>query len=249
MIKIMPSIVILLFLAASLTANADIYDDAVANSARSTKDQDVDSRRKPAEVLRFFEITPGMSVFDVFAGGGYYSEILSYLVGEKGSVALYNNQPWENFVAKDVTARLADNRLANVHHIMAAPESLLEREEKYDAAIFILGMHDTYYADAENGWVAIDRAKFLQGIHHLLKDGGVFGLIDANAQKGADNAAVGKDLHRADMDVMVKDILAAGFTLDAETDILRNPEDDKTTSVFLPENRYKTDRSVIKFRK
>ena len=247
--KILPHALFMLFAFASYTANADIYDDAVANSARSEKDQSVDSRRKPAEVLRFFEIKPDMSVFDVFAGGGYYSEIMSYLVGEKGSVALYNNKPWNDFVAKSVQQRLADNRLANVHHIVATPESLLDREEKYDAAIFILGMHDLYYADAENGWVVIDRAKFLKGIHHLLKDGAVLGLIDANAEQSADNAVVGKDLHRADMAVVVQDVLEAGFTLEAESDILRNPDDDKTTSVFMEKNRYRTDRSVIRFRK
>ena len=110
-------------------------------------------------------------------------------------------------------------------------------------------MHDLYYADAENGWVAIDRAKFLKGIHHLLKDGAVFGLIDANAEQGADNAVVGKDLHRTDMAVVVQDVLAAGFTLEAESEILRNLDDDKTTSVFMEKNRYRTDRSVIRFRK
>jgi predicted methyltransferase len=247
--KILSQTVFVLLALTSYTAGADIYDDAVANTARSEKDQALDSRRKPAEVLRFFEIKPDMSVFDVFAGGGYYSEILSYLVGENGSVALYNNQPWEDFVTKSVQERLGDSRLPNVHHIVATPESLLDREEKYDAAIFILGMHDLYYADAANGWVEIDRAKFLQGIYHLLEDGAVFGLIDANAEEGADNKVVGQKLHRADPSVMIEDVLAAGFTLESSADILRNPDDDKTTSVFSPENRYRTDRSVLKFRK
>jgi predicted methyltransferase len=74
-------------------AQADVYDDALANQARSAKDREVDERRKPAEVLRYFEIEQGMRVFDVFAGGGYYSEIISYLVGPQGSVALYNSAP------------------------------------------------------------------------------------------------------------------------------------------------------------
>lgn len=230
-------------------ASADVYDDAVANTARSDKDREVDDRRKPADIMRFFEIKSGMDVFDVFAGGGYYTELMSYVVGAQGSVALYNNDPWDQFVTKSVTARLADNRLPNVNHIVVTPESLVDRTERYDAAIFVLGMHDLYYADPENGWVEIDRAKFLKGIYTILKKGAVFGVIDANAEDGADNELVGEKLHRVDPKVMIADIKAAGFTLEAASDLLRNPQDDKTTSVFKPENRYRTDRSVLKFRK
>jgi predicted methyltransferase len=229
--------------------HADVYDDAVNNPARSAKDREVDERRKPAEILRYFEITPGMRVFDVFAGGGYYSEIISYLVGSQGSVALYNNAPWDRFVAKSVEERLADNRLPNVNRIVEAPEAINAIENGYDAAIFVLGMHDLYYVDADQGWVAIDRARFLKNIYKILKPGAVFGVIDANAEHGADNQVIGQKLHRADPKVMIEDLLAAGFEFEGQSDLLANAEDDKTTSVFLPINRYNTDRSVLKFRK
>ena len=230
-------------------AHADIYDDTVSNSARSESDRKLDARRKPAEVMRFFEIKPGANVLDVFAGGGYYSEMLSYLVGPAGSVTLYNNAPWDAFVDKAVTARLADNRLPNIERLVQSPESLQALERKYTTAIFILGWHDVYYADEETGWVAIDKQAFLQGIYQLLEPGAVFGVIDANAESGANNALVGKDLHRVDPQVMIDDILAAGFELEASSDLLRNPNDDRSSSVFKPENRYTTDRSILKFRK
>jgi predicted methyltransferase len=230
-------------------AQADVYDDALANQARSAKDREVDERRKPAEVLRYFEIEQGMRVFDVFAGGGYYSEIISYLVGPEGSVALYNNAPWDNFVAKSVEQRLVGDRLPNVNRIIETPEAIDALEHGYDAAIFVLGMHDLYYVDPDQGWVAIDRAKFLKNIYKILKPGAVFGVIDANAEAGADNQVIGQKLHRVDPDVMIKDLLAAGFEFESQSDLLANPEDDKTTSVFLPANRYNTDRSVLKFRK
>ena len=249
MTKLFIKLVVGILLLGSSIANADIYDDAVANSARSDKDKEVDERRKPAEIMRFFEIQPGMKVFDVFAGGGYYSELISNVVGKEGSVIMYNNDPWQKFVAKAAEERLAGGRLANVNNIVATPESLIERTDKFDAAIFILGMHDIYYADPENGWPEIDKQKFLKGIHHILKDGAVFGVIDANAELSADNQVVGKDIHRVDPMVLIKDVLDAGFKLEATSDILSNRKDDKTTSVFLPENRYKTDRSVLRFRK
>lgn len=225
------------------------YDMAVANEARSEKDRAVDERRKPAEIMSFYEIKPGMKVLDVFAGGGYYSELLSYVVGEAGEVTLYNNAPWENFVDEAVTTRLADNRLPNVDRLTATPESLIDLDRQYDAAIFILGMHDLYYSDPNIGWPEIDRQKFLKGIHHLLKDGAVFGVIDANSLSGANNAEVGQTLHRVDPQTLIDDIVAAGFSFEAQSGILRNPDDDKISSVFTPENRYRTDRSVLKFRK
>jgi predicted methyltransferase len=48
---------------------------------------------------------------------------------------------------------------------------------------------------------------------------------------------------------VIADLTAAGFLLEASSDFLANVEDDKTTSVFLPENRFKTDRSLLRFRK
>jgi predicted methyltransferase len=60
---------------------------------------------------------------------------------------------------------------------------------------------------------------------------------------------VGKDLHRVDPARVIADLTAAGSVLEASSDLLANAEDDKTTSVFLPENRFKTDRSSLRFRK
>lgn len=244
-------VAVLLFTALNVApVAADVYDDVLTNPSRSEQDRAVDDRRKPADVLRFFEIEAGDDVFDVFAGGGYYSELLSYLVGADGSVVLYNNAPWDRFVADAVAQRLADNRLPNVTRLVATPESLIEQSaEQYDAAIFILGMHDLYYADPESGWVAIDRPVFLRGIHHILKEGAVLGVIDANAPAGADNAVVGKSVHRVDPQALIDDLTAAGFTLESQADFLRNPNDDKVSSVFEEKNRYNTDRSILKFRK
>lgn len=248
--KLIPLFLVLaVFLFAGSLAHADVYDDAVATQTRPAKDRVRDVYRKPAEVLRFFGIEPGMKVFDVFAGSGYYSELLSYLVGEQGSVVLYNNVAWDRFIGKAVLKRLTGDRLPNVTRLITAPESLINRREKYDAAIFILGIHDTYYADRRSGWVAIDRAKFLKGIYNFLADGAVFGVIDANAEAGVDNEKASKDLHRVDPAAVIRDVLAAGFTLEEQSDLLRNPNDEKMISVFAPQNRDRTDRSILKFRK
>lgn len=246
----MKTLLTMLF-AGCLSANvvlADI-DAALDNPNRPERERAIDERRKPAEVLDFFGIKAGMSVFDVFAGGGYYTEILSYVVGPDGKVVHYNNAPWAAFVNKATEQRFKDNRLDNVERLIAPPESLQGRSAEFDAAIFILGMHDIYYADPATGWVAIDKDKFLEGIFDLLKPGAVLGIVDHNGEPGSNPADVGQRLHRIDPAILIKDLEQIGFVLEAESNILANADDDKTTNVFLEQNRLRTDRCVLRFRK
>ena len=234
-------------------ANAEInagIKDALAASSRSAVDKALDEKRKPDEVLSFLGAKPGMQVLDVFAGGGYYTEILSHVVGPEGKVTMYNNAGWDKFVNKNVTARLENNRLQNVDYLVAPPESLVDREaDQYDLAVFVLGMHDIYYVDPENEWVPIDRKRFLQGIYHVLKSGAVLGIVDHNARAGSDPAVSGKSLHRIDPAVVIKDVESVGFKLEAQSNILRNPDDNLDMLVFDPSVRRNTDRSVLRFRK
>lgn len=229
-------------------SNQKAVDAAVANPERSDKDRQLDSMRKPGEVLAFFGIKRGMSVLDVFGGGGYYTEILSYLVGEKGHVTLYNNVPWESFVSKALGPRLENNRLPNVKSHIADPRDLGNLNRKYDAAIFILGLHDIYYEDDED-WPLIDKKQFIDDIYSAIKPGGILGIVDHNAIEGSDPKVVSKTLHRLDPAVAINDLEKAGFKLVANSDLLANPADPKTASVFSKEMRRKTDRSLLLFTK
>ena len=67
---------------------ADLYDAAVAHRGRPASDLSRDALDHPAELLRLAGIAPGMHVADVLAGSGYYSELLSYIVGPSGKVLL-----------------------------------------------------------------------------------------------------------------------------------------------------------------
>ena len=97
----------------------EAIEAAVANPARAQADVQRDQDRKPTDVLSFLGISPGMTVLDVFAGGGYYSEILNYVVGEDGKVLLHNNLAYISFVESELEPRLADGRLANISSIIA----------------------------------------------------------------------------------------------------------------------------------
>lgn len=96
---------------ASATSHAaDIYDAAVQHAGRSADDLKRDESEHPAELLRLTGIKSGMRVADVMAGGGYYSELLSYLVGPSGHVLLLNNTAYDQWSEGGWEKRLAGNR-------------------------------------------------------------------------------------------------------------------------------------------
>ncbi len=220
---------------------------AVANSARPEADTQRDANRKPAEVLEFFGIEPGMDVLDIFAGGGYYTEILSYLVGNDGKVTLYNNGGWNGFVNTGVAERLANDRLANVESVVAEADEINFAANSYDAALFVLGFHDLYYVDTF--WPAIEPGPFLESIYNSLKSGGILGLVDHIAEPGGTSLEVANSLHRIDPAIIRRDMLAAGFILEAESTLLRSSEDNHILPMSDPSVQGKTDRVVYLFRK
>ncbi|MFT7472375.1 MAG: putative methyltransferase [Kiritimatiellia bacterium] len=216
----------------------------LANEARPEADTQRDANRKPDQVLEFFGIEPDMKVIDIFAGGGYYAEILSYAVGINGEVTLYNNGGWDGFVGSGVEERLAGNRLPNVQSVVMEANELRLEENYYDAAVFVLGFHDLYYE--ETSWPAIDAADFVERLYRFLKPGGILGVVDHAAGSGV-SVDVANILHRIDPGIIRSDLISAGFEFVAESDVLRNQGDDRNKPMSDPSVRGKTDRVVMKF--
>jgi predicted methyltransferase len=61
-------------------------DALVASPDRSEADRKNDERRKPAEMLAFIGVRPGMVALDVSAGGGYTTELVARAIGPNGRV-------------------------------------------------------------------------------------------------------------------------------------------------------------------
>jgi predicted methyltransferase len=234
----------------SAAADIDVavYADALANPARPDADRERDAGRKPAEVLEFFGIAPEMAVLDMFSGGGYYTEIMSYVVGDQGTVVAQSNKPYLNYVGEEFELRHADNRLVNVDVLMAENNELLLEANQFDAVIMILSYHDIYHENPSIEWHLIDGPVFLAEIMKSLKPGGIVGIVDHAAAAGAPSET-GGTIHRIDPALVIAEMQAAGFELEARSDILRNAGDDHQKSVFGPDIRGKTDRFVLRFRK
>jgi predicted methyltransferase len=216
----------------------------LASDSRSEEDRARDAGRKPADVVEFLGIESGMRVIDVIAAGGYYTEVLSLAVGADGKVIAQNPQAILEFREganeKAISARLADNRLPNVSRVNGGFDSVSTDDGQYDAAITALNFHDIY-----NGRSPEEALAALQAIYGLLKPGGVFGIIDHAGVAGADNA----ELHRIEKSKAIETAEAAGFIVEAESDILSNAADDHTQGVFAEGLRGHTDRFVLKLRK
>ncbi len=224
--------------------NAAALTAALANPARPQADRDADARRKPAETLDFFGIGPGMTVVDLIASGGYYTEVLSNAVGANGKVYMQNapaSLQGERGTRTEqaITERLAGGRLANVERLNRDAADLGLPDNSLDAAVIALEYHELFRSadpDAER--------KFLNEMKRVLKPGGILGVIDHAGNAGNDNGP----MHRAELDKVLAGARAAGFIVDGTSDLLANPADDRSKTVFDPAFRGVTDQFIVKLR-
>ena len=234
--------------AAVAEAEVSIYAAAVASETRPEADRASDAGRKPEAVLEFFGIQPGDIVLEMWAAGGYYTELLAHVVGENGKVIAHENTPMLTFAGEAHTKRHADNRLPNTEVLFAENNELALEADSVDAATIVLNYHDLYWSSEQYGWEQIDVPAFLAELYKGIKPGGTLGIVDHQAVSGSP-AETGNTLHRIDSAIVIAELEGAGFVLDGESNVLANPEDDHTKGVFDPEIRGKTDRYVLRFRK
>ena len=220
---------------------------ALANSQRPEEDIAKDAGRKPAQVLSFFDIQPGMTVLDLFSGGGYYTEILNSLVGEDGKVIAHTNQAYIPFSGEIYQKRYLNGRLEQTEVVIAEVDDIQLQENSLDAVIMVMVWHDFLYADAKGGWQAIDEASFLDKLCLAMKPGAIVGFIDHAANSDGDAAIVAQKLHRIDPQLVRDTFVNSCFSLKGEAGFLGNQDDDHSLSVFDKSVNGKSDRFVFKF--
>ncbi|MFY0638859.1 class I SAM-dependent methyltransferase [Maricaulis maris] len=219
-------------------------ESAVADETRPEADRQLDANRHPAEVLLFAGLEPGWRVVDLAAGAGYYSRVLSTAVGSDGHVYTMNPS-WvaERFAETDAGLAAFAGARPNMTHFSSTIETFGTNvgDASLDAAFMVLFYHDT-------GWDGTDRAAMNTEIFDSLRPGGVFVVIDHHAVAGAGLDVV-ESLHRIDEASVIEEVTAAGFELDASSEMLANAEDSREISPFDPSIRRQTDRFVLRFRK
>jgi predicted methyltransferase len=213
---------------------------ALAAPARPAENKARDAARKPIESVQFFGIKTGQTAIDMVAVGGWFTEVLSAAVGPTGKVYM-QNPPF--LVNADAEKALVD-RLGNVQPVHEQV-SVAIPAGSVDAVVTAMNLHDIYngYGGQPGGeQPAVD---FLKAIYGTLKPGGVLGVIDHVGVAGKDNAMLHRMLPQQARDALTK----AGFTIEAESNLLANPADDHTKGVFDPSIMGHTDQFVFRARK
>lgn len=215
---------------------------AVADSGRPAADTARDADRKPADVLAFSGVKPGDKVGELIPGGGYYTRMLSKVVGPNGKVYAL----WPEGLAKARPQMLEGSKAVGPNvEVVTYGEGRLNVPEKLDLVWTSENYHD--FHNAPPGAPPADIAAFNKSVFDALKPGGVFLVEDHAAAAGA--TGVTGTLHRIDPAQVKAEIEAAGFKLEAQSDLLKNPADPHTASVFDPSVRGHTDKLLFRFRK
>jgi predicted methyltransferase len=223
---------------------AATIEDAVLDPARSDADVVRDGRDRAQELLAFFGVREGQAVLDLFAGGGYWSELIGRVVAPGGQVYMHNNAVYLGFAGKALDERIARGTLgANVQRLDAEMGALPIPPASLDLVFMFMTYHDIYYRTDE--WT-LDPAAVFAELRALLKPGGVLAIVDHAAAPGSDQSTA-QTLHRIDEAFARKDIESRGFRFDGALDVLRVPADDHTLQVFDPAIRGRTDRFVHRY--
>jgi predicted methyltransferase len=169
-----------------------------------------------------------MHVLELWPGRGWYTEILGPVVKDAGKLSVTNADPngpqdeYQHKMAREYAGWLAANeaRIGKVSVLQVDPPASLSLGEanSVDLALTFRNNH---------GWLnggyqdAVYREVF-----RVLKAGGVLGVVQHRAPVGADPAASAKSGYLPEAAVIAA-AEAAGFVLDAKSEINANPRDTK----------------------
>ncbi len=232
-----------------ITANAWAFDadrvtELLNNPNRDLSDHLKDTLNKPLEMMKFLGFDEGMTVLDVYAADGYFTVILSAVVGKKGKVIAQNSIRALSYQVDrtDVTAgnvlqkKLDTLALTNVIRLDKSMARLELEPESLDGVLLSKIFHDYYNRNPERA------QELLATLKSALKPGGVIGLIDHDGNPQNDNLR----FHRIPKQKVIDAVKKAGLIIDGESTLLSNPKDDHRRSIFEPALNGNTDRFVLR---
>ncbi len=237
--------VLISLLATSLAAAAPsipaYISAAIADSARPAEDKQRDAERKPAETLAFAGVKPGDTVIELAPGKGYYTRLLSAVVGPKGKVYAATSPPKPDAPPPPVQAIAADPHYSNVS-VSLQRAADLKLPQGADLVWTSQNYHDFHNIPD------VDVATINRAVFAALKTRGTYLVLDHAAEAGS-GARDTSTLHRIDEETVKQEVTGVRFRLVGESDSLRNKADPHTAKVFDPEIRGHTDQFMLRFSK
>jgi predicted methyltransferase len=181
------------------------------------------------------------------SGNGYFTRILSDVVGPSGHVYAYiPSEQIAHCSPREIAGTRAIARDSSYRNVTMLAGSLADFRlpEKLDLIWMSQSYHDLHDSFLGPANVAVlDKILF-----DALKPGGIFLVIDHVAEAGSGLRDTEK-LHRIDPIRMKNEIEAAGFVLESQSDALRNTNDDHKQAIFDPNIRGRTYQVIFRFRK
>jgi predicted methyltransferase len=229
--------------AASPKAGSTIQQ-AVSDPARPAGYRAADAFRKPAETLAFSGVKAGMTVGEFYPGGGYFTRMLSDIVGPSGHIYAIENAGWNDSV-KDDQKMLAEGKWKNVS-LDVKPFGTVAFPKPLDLAWVTQNYHDLKIDKYGPDGHAVDTVAFDRAVYNALKPGGTFFILDHQGPANLTEADIAK-MHRINRDIVVKEVTSVGFKLAGEGKFLRRPGDNHTKPIFDPSIRGHTDQYALKF--
>ena len=203
--------------------SAQRIEAAVKGSWRPAADVARDRYRHPLKTLVFFGIRPDMTVIEITPGGGWYTRILAPLLRENGKYIAAEFAPDTGKEAKSDDSSLrklfaSDPGVFGKLRIvqMNPHKPVLGRPGSADMVLTFRNVHN---------WVqAGDAEAMFKAFHDVLRPGGVLGVVDHRAAAGSSLATV-KGSGYLPQAYVVQLATAAGFTLEAKSEVNANPAD------------------------
>lgn len=197
-------------------------------------------------MIQFARVGAGSIVIDVYPGDGDWTRLFSEIVGPAGrifsfvpaEVAHFKNDP----VSRMRTLATEPGR-ENVEAVSADLVAMPKVTQQADVLWMHLFYHDLHTALMQaRGATA---AHFNRAVYERLKPGGYYVIVDhAAAGLGTSDA---QSLHRIAPASVREEVEAAGFVLDAESNLLARSDDRHSIKVFDPSIKGETDRFAYRF--
>ena len=237
--KLTPYLYLLILLSCSALAGGPSSEKLAAVLAEQS--EEIQARyvyRHPEETIKFFGITPGMTVVEALPGGGWYTKILLPYSGQDGSLNgadysldmyplfgffgedfLKEKETWVADFTADAKGWSGDDGASVTAFVFGSmPE---EMKGTADAVLFIRAMHNLARFEGEGGFLTAA----LRDAYDILKPGGTVGVVQHQAREGMSDEWAGGQNGYLKKSFVIEKMQDAGFEFVAGSDINMNNKD------------------------
>ena len=214
---------------AAPTATAPEFSDLASVLAGEHRGDNAarDAFRHPQETLEFFGLERGMTVAELWPGGGWYTEIIAPYLRDEGKLIVTNwptdHERYGKYAQKFADKVKAAPEIFGDLTIAAAPVSAEEAFELAPASSvdLVLTFRNSH------GWFNNSQTEQIYGAAFAaLKPGGIFGVVQHRAAEGSNAEETAENGYLPEA-LVIENAQKAGFELVEKSEINANPKDTK----------------------